>query len=52
MYWIEEVTAGRMDTALIPHIEVAHSQKGKKHKAEATHDNPSGGCEYGKPKNM
>ena len=29
MYWIEEVTAGHMDTALIPHITVAHAQKGK-----------------------
>ena len=29
MYWIEEVTAGHMDTVLIPHITVAHAQKGK-----------------------
>ena len=29
MYWIEEVTAGHMDTVLIPYITVAHSQKGK-----------------------
>ena len=29
MYWIEKVTAGHMDTALIPHITVAKSQKAK-----------------------
>ena len=29
MYWIEEVTAGHMDTVLIPHITVAHAQIGK-----------------------
>ena len=29
MYWIEEVTAGHMDTVLIPHITVAHAKKGK-----------------------
>ena len=29
MYWIEEVTAGHMDTALIPHTTVAHVQKVK-----------------------
>ena len=29
MYWIEEVTAGHMDTTLIPHITLAHTQKRK-----------------------
>ena len=29
MYWIEEVTYGHIDTALIPHITVARAQKGK-----------------------
>ena len=29
MYWIEEVTASNMDTALILHRTVAHAQKGK-----------------------
>ena len=27
MYWIEEVTAGHMGTALIPHITVEHAKK-------------------------
>ena len=29
MYWIEEVTAGHMGTALIPHITVEHAKKGE-----------------------